>query len=93
MDKVGKEKFTITASPNLPSYVAGARIKLMCVVNPDPPISFFSFFLSFLLSSSMLTSVRHIYGSVMVNGMTDMAIMRVLTKQDSSMINFSATNY
>ena len=63
MDKCTMLKY-IAASPNLTSYVVGASVTLMCVIDPD--LLFLSFSLSFLLSSSMLTSMKYIYGSVMV---------------------------
>ena len=70
----------ITASPHLTSYVTGARVTLMCMV--DPPIS-----------SNDNVSETYLWqcDGCFANGITDMAIMRVLTKQDGSMINCSAT--
>ena len=70
----------ITASPHLTSYVTGARVTLMCMVNPP-------------ISSNDNISETYLWqcDGCFANGMTDMAIMRVLTKRDGSMINCSAT--
>ena len=72
----------ITASPHLISYVTGASVTLMCMV--DPPIS----------SNDNITETYLCQcDGCFANGITDMAIIyiRVPTKQDSSMINCSAT--
>ena len=92
MDKCTMLKY-IAASPNLTSYVAGASVTLMCVVHPD--LLFLSFFLSFFPPFLLYANINEIYlwecDGCFANGRTDMALMRVLTKRDSSMINCSAT--
>ena len=67
---------TITATPNRTTYSVGDLVTLMCMV--DPPIS------------SDVTYSWHCDGCF-ADGMTDMAINRVLSEMDNAMINCSAT--
>ena len=66
----------ITATPNTTTYSVGDLVTLMCTV--DPP------------ASSNVTYSWQCDGCF-ADGMTDMAIMRVLSEMDNTMINCSAT--
>ena len=67
---------TVTATPNTTTYSVGDLVTLLCVVNP--PIS---------------SDVTYLWqcNSCFADGMTDMAIMRVLSEMDNAMINCSTT--
>ena len=67
---------TITAIPNTTTYSVGDLVTLLCMVNP--PIS---------------SDVTYLWqcNSCFADGMTDMAITRVLSEMDNAMINCSAT--
>ena len=67
---------TITATPSTRSYSVGDIVTLMCMV--DPPTS-----------SDVMYSWQ--CDGCFADGMTDMAIMRVLSEMDNAMINCSAT--
>ena len=67
---------TIAATSNTTIYSVGDLVTLMCMV--DPPIS-----------SDVMYSWQ--CDGCFADGMTDMAIMRVLSEMDNTMINCSAT--
>ena len=68
---------TITATPSTTSYSVGDIVTLMCIV--DPPTY-----------SNVNVTYSWQCDGCFADGMTDMAIMRVLTEMDNSTINCSA---
>ena len=67
---------TITATPNTTTYSVGDLVTLMCMVDP-------------LISSDVTYSWQ--CNGCFADGMTNIAIMRVVSEMDSTMINCSAT--
>ena len=69
---------TITATPNTTTYAVGDLVTLMCTV--DPPTS-----------NNINVTYSWQCDGCFADGITNMAIVRILTEMDNSTINCSAT--